>query len=240
MSQKAIIQELQAQIDSIESGTVESISRSMQRSQSAKSSDRRSGSIFAACDCESVAGELSRPNRASRAQQVSKGRAGYDGSEDDERDHEASEDANKAFKKIVSLVNVSDRSRKEIRNRLVKAGYTEEAIEEALERASSYRFIDDKRYADVLIRSRISQGKGSSGIERELAENDIDPAEVPGWPYEYGIDDESELQRALELLEKKPPRSKNQREGAFRRLMQKGYPTSVSSSAARIWSESHR
>lgn len=146
-------------------------------------------------------------------------------------------EAERAFKKLVDLVNVSDRSEKAMRERLARDDFGEQAVGEAIERAKSYGFIDDNRFADVLIRSRIAQGKGTAGIERELASHDIDASEVPGWPFEYGIDSENELDRALSLLERKPPRSKNLREGAYRKLMQKGFTSSVASSAARMWYE---
>ena len=92
----------------------------------------------------------------------------------------------------------------------------------------------------MLIRSRIAQGKGSSGIERELKSHNIDLWDVPGWPDSYDVDDDVELNRALALLENKPPHSKNPRESAFRKLVNKGYPTSIASSAARIWHERSR
>lgn len=147
------------------------------------------------------------------------------------------DESERAFKKLMDLVNISDRSEKAMRERLKKDGFEDLDIDVAIDRALSYGFIDDMRFADVLIRSRISQGKGSAGIERELAGHDIDINDVPGWPNEYEIDSEIELDRALSFLDRKPPRSKNQREGAFRKLVQRGFSTSVASSAARIWSE---
>ena len=142
-----------------------------------------------------------------------------------------------ALKKIVALVNARDRSEKAIRERLARDEFPENEIDEAVEQAKYYGFIDDTRYAEVLVRSRITQGKGSAGIVRELAENNIDPDTVPGWPFEFPVSHEEEVNRALSLLDRKPPRTKNAREGAYRRLMQKGFPSSVASSAARIWSE---
>lgn len=155
-----------------------------------------------------------------------------------ERADEDISSAEKAFKKIVALVNASDKSERAIRMRLQQAEFEESDIEEAVQRAKDYGFIDDMRYAEVLIRSRVSQGRGMRGIERELLESDIDPELVPGWPYEYGITDETEFQRALDLLKRNPPRSKNLREGAYRKLVTKGFSSSVASSAARVWSES--
>ena len=148
-----------------------------------------------------------------------------------------SEGSPDAFRKIVALVNASDRSEKSLRERLARDEFPEQEIDDAVERARQYGIIDDKRYADVLIRSRLRQGKGSAGIERELREQGIEVDSVDGWPFEYGIDDESEYQRAIEFIESHPTKSKNRREGAYRKLVQKGYSTSVASAAARTWSE---
>ncbi|MBQ9041950.1 MAG: regulatory protein RecX [Eggerthellaceae bacterium] len=161
-------------------------------------------------------------------------------------DHEASRSSRSsskdsterdAFKKIIALVNVSDRSEKAIRERLERDDFEAEEIEESVIRAKECGFIDDIRFGEVLVRSRISQGKGSVLIARELSDNGIDPFEVPGWPDEYPLSFDDELERALSIIERKPPRSKNKREGAYRKLVQRGYPSAVASSAARMWEE---
>ena len=149
---------------------------------------------------------------------------GFDGSSSDD-----------AFRKIVALVNASDKSERAIRDRLERSGFSQDAIESAIVRAKEIRYIDDIRYGEVLVRSRFSQGKGSAGIERELLENDIDPYDIPGYPEEFGINPDSEYERALALLERKPPHAKNAREAAYRKLVQKGYSSSVASTAARRW-----
>ena len=146
----------------------------------------------------------------------------------------------RAFKKIIDLVNAADRSEKTLRERLARLGFSEASIDESIERARSYGFVDDMRFAEVLIRSRISQRKGSAGIERELVSHGIDPDQVDGWPDAYVADFDNELDSALSLLDAKPPRSKNLRDGAYRKLMQRGFPTSVASSAARMWAEQKR
>ena len=144
-------------------------------------------------------------------------------------------DAGDAFSKIVALVNASDKSEKTIRDRLSRCGFSEAAIEESVERAKSYGFIDDLRFAEVLVRSRLNQGKGIRGIERELSLQLIDIDQVPGWPHEFVNGEGEELERALSFLDKKPPRSKNLREGAYRKLVAKGFSSSVACSAARQW-----
>ena len=104
-------------------------------------------------------------------------------------------------------------------------------------RALACGLVDDARYAEVLVRSRLSQGRGAQGIAAELESLGIDASVVPGWPEEFAVDHESEVARALALLDRKPPRAKNKRDAAYRRLAQKGFGASVASTAARIWSE---
>lgn len=145
-----------------------------------------------------------------------------------------------AFRKIERLACLREHASKALQARLVKDGFTEEVANAAVERAQRCGLVSNERFADVLVRSRISQGKGLQGIAAELTSFDIDPLSVP--EYTQALDNTTgpdELARALALLETKPPRSKHPRQSAYRKLMQKGYGASVASSAARIWSEEH-
>ena len=134
-------------------------------------------------------------------------------------------------------MNVSERSEHAVRERLELEGFTDEAINEAVGRAIGYGFIDDMRFAASLIRSRLRKGRGDAGIRRELAAHGIDLDDVPGWPYEFVESDDEQLERALAYLDRHPTRSKNKREGAYRKLVQNGYPAAIASNAARLWSE---
>ena len=147
-------------------------------------------------------------------------------------------DSDRALKRIVSWVNVNERSEHAVRERLELEGFTEEAINESVGRAIGYGFIDDMRFAATLIRSRLNKGRGDAGIRRELAGHGIDLDDVPGWPYEFVESDDDQLERALAFLDRHPTRSKNKREGAYRKLVQNGYAAAIASNAARLWSES--
>ena len=149
-----------------------------------------------------------------------------------------SSDEDAAFKRLLLLVNASDKSKMKLLDRLKRAGFDEEVAQSAIDRAEQCGIVDDMRFADVLIRSRLNQGKGISGIERELKENGIDPGSVAGWPYDYTDGEESEKERALQFITRHPSRSKNPRDAAYRKLVSKGYSSSAASYAARIWSES--
>jgi regulatory protein len=152
-------------------------------------------------------------------------------------------DGNEAFKKIYQLVAVKERSVQEIKTRLAQKNFSEEVIESALMRALSCGLVDDARFAEVLVRSRMNAGKGKSGIARELESHNIDSLLIERLLNDSSFDghpseEESEIERALSFLERKPPTAKNKREAAYRKLLQKGYSASVSSSAARQWFES--
>ena len=95
------------------------------------------------------------------------------------------------------------------------------------------------RYADVLARSRLAQGRGRQGIAAELSGLGINPNGVDALAdADEGAPDE--VERALALLERRPPRAKNQRDAAYRRLVQKGFGADAAASAARMWSESRK
>lgn len=145
-------------------------------------------------------------------------------------------EAERAFRKIERLASAREQASGALRQRLVREGFSQEAVEESLARALSCGLVDDMRYADVLVRSRLSQGRGRQGIAAELAGLGIDPDEVEALAAS-DEGDEREVERALEVLERKPPRAKNARDAAYRRLAQKGFGASAASTAARLWSE---
>ena len=151
---------------------------------------------------------------------------------------EIPEGEQKAFAKVQRLACVRERCESELRARLARDGFTAQDADAAVRRAVACGLVDDMRYAGVLIRSRISQGRGKSGIVSELERAGIDATAVPGWPEEFFHEDTpSELERALGLLRRKPPRAKDVRGAAFRRLVGKGYSQQVAYDAARRYAE---
>ena len=166
-----------------------------------------------------------RPSRASR----------HDAGEVDEDVRLSDPDA--AFRKIERLCLVRERASEQLRQRLAREGFEAEAVEAALDRALACGLVDDGRFADVLVRSRLAQGRGRRGIAAELESLGIDADGVEALA--AADDDAGEVDRALALLDRKPPRAKNRRDAAYRRLAQKGFSASVSSTAARLWCEAN-
>lgn len=147
-------------------------------------------------------------------------------------------DPDAAFRKIERLCLAREQASEQLRQRLGRDGFETEAVEAALERALACGLVDDGRFADVLVRSRLAQGRGRRGIAAELESLGIDADSVDALAVDDG-DDAGEIDRALALLDRKPPRARNRRDAAYRRLAQKGFSASVSSTAARLWCEAN-
>lgn len=145
------------------------------------------------------------------------------------------EESSRAFNQILRWVSARERSSLSVRTRLRELDYSEAAIDAALERAQKCSAINDKRYAGALIRTKQAQGKGMRAVQWELEQLGVDLDSLDEWNDYMNAGRDAELERALELLRRKPPRAKLAREAAYRKLVTQGYSTSIASDAARRW-----
>lgn len=145
--------------------------------------------------------------------------------------------ADAAFQKILRWVSARERSSAYVRDRLIRDEYSPDVIEEALDRALRVHAVDDRRYSDALIRAKLAAGRGLRDAEAEIESLGIEPSSLDAWRENAERGRDAEVDRALALLQRRPPRAKHLREAAFRKLVSQGYSTDVASTAARRWSE---
>lgn len=146
-----------------------------------------------------------------------------------------SDESVKAFKKIERLISLRDRSVHEISKRLLQDDYSQAATEHAIQRALRCGYLDDARFARTLIMSRLSQGKGLAGLYRELDSHQIDRSFLDDYLEDHPVVVDEQTQRALEVLKRKPTRSKNKFQGAYLKLIRLGYSSSVAMQATKQW-----
>lgn len=144
-----------------------------------------------------------------------------------------------AFNRILRILNASDQSEANIRAKLKRAGYSDGSVDEAINRAKEYALIDDKRYAALFIESKSRAGKGMNGILRDLKHMNINIDEFEDSHLKdlAEIDTDQQIDQAVDLLNRKPPRSKNLFQGAYSKLMRNGYSSYIASAASRRWLE---
>ena len=242
-SHKQIIDEIRAKMAEIERGDARdgktgaefSIGAGLPASRAETSDSMGSDEVSAGTYCAfgHVEAEAFDAGKGKPSRAAGRGNAGRTAKEP-AFDHEA------AMRKIERLCSLREQASAALRERLVRDGFSEKVAEEAVGRAVECGLVDDARFADVLVRCRLAAGKGCAGIARELASHGIDPAHVESYLDAAEAGSDAELSRALDLLERKPPRAKNAREAAYRRLVGKGFSSSIASSAARTWWESTR
>lgn len=158
-------------------------------------------------------------------------------SSSDEKEPSSAKPKKSAFGMIVHLCSVRDRSSQELRDRLQKEAYSPDDADAAIIRALECGLVDDDRFADSFIRTKVSAGKGRVWIQRELAKHGINVDSLPLWPDEYGLCDGDQAQCAISFLRSHPPRAKDAYGSAYRKLVQRGYSCQIATQAARAWME---
>ena len=136
-----------------------------------------------------------------------------------------------AMSRVARLVDRRDYSAKEATDKLREDGYGPSCIERVIERATSSHLIDDARFADVFIRTKVYAGWGAARIRRELDLRGIDVNDVEGWPYEY-LPPEDEAQRAYELVSTRRIPERNAYPKLVRFLSSRGFSLGDATQAA--------
>lgn len=138
--------------------------------------------------------------------------------------------------KAEALLNLRDFSSKELRDRLLREGYRQSIVEDYVSKAVDSGLVDDRRYAEVFIRSKLSAGWGERKISNELHRRGIEADELEGWPYEY-FDPDDERARARDIASRRSFSEKNRRAKIVRFLTGRGFSIGVAYDVARDLTE---
>jgi regulatory protein len=83
-----------------------------------------------------------------------------------------------AYDKALGLLARREHSRKELKTKLRQGGYEGEETTNAIDRLGEQHYQDDDRFAEVLLRSRISQGYGPMRLRVELKSHGLADARI--------------------------------------------------------------
>lgn len=91
------------------------------------------------------------------------------------------------FDQALSLLSHREHASKELATKLKTKGHTEEEIASTIERLKEINYLNDERFAEIFVRSRISKPLGANrilqeliqkGVNNTLAKEAVDNAEV--------------------------------------------------------------
>ena len=132
--------------------------------------------------------------------------------------------------RLVDMLSRREYSCSEATERLRLDGYLPECAEQTVSRAREGRLIDDGRFAESFVRSKLSCGWGTPRIERELKRRGVDPSGVLALSERDS--NEGDLERAREMLEGRRLPERNAYPKLVRYLAGRGYSLDIAKRAA--------
>jgi regulatory protein len=109
----------------------------------------------------------------------------------------------RAWNYVLWLLSRQAYSTAQVKEKLLKKEVSNDIIVQVLEKLESYRFLDDSRFAETYVQSR-QKRKGRIALRRELQQKGI--AETIVEKTLSALDDDTQLETALTLLQKQLPR----------------------------------
>ncbi len=130
--------------------------------------------------------------------------------------------------RAMHLLEQGDRTKKGLRENLLKNGYPSEAVEEAMAYVESFHYIDDKRYALTYIQNQ-SGKKGRARIQMELRQKGV-PQEYIDQAFQETEEDTDARGVIRELILKKRreqgPMEEKERQKLYGFLMRREFSSS--------------
>jgi regulatory protein len=134
--------------------------------------------------------------------------------------------------RALRLLGYRERSTAELSAALRDSGYPAPVVAIVVARMQELGLVDDERFAELWVRSRLAAGFGPRRIARELAEKGVDP-DVARVALDTHHDTAAELERARAYLGGRRADDRRSRERLVRRLVARGYDVSVALQAIR-------
>jgi regulatory protein len=78
------------------------------------------------------------------------------------------------FDQALSLLSYREHAKKELEKKLKAKGYEEEEINKTILKLEEINYLNDKRFAEIFVRSRVSKPLGANRILQELMQKGID------------------------------------------------------------------
>lgn len=130
----------------------------------------------------------------------------------------------RAKKKAMSLLQHMDRTEWELRSKIEKAGFSEEAVREAIEYVRSFHYIDDERYA-IRFAEIYRESRSISRIRQDLQKKHIPEETIALALEEIDYDDSAALKKAIDKLLKNQTNapSYEDRQKLIAKLYRKGF-----------------
>ena len=140
-----------------------------------------------------------------------------------------------AYDKALGLLVRREHSRKELQQKLDRVGYAYDEVDEALRSLGELCYQDDRRFAEMLIRSRISRGYGPERIRLELKRHGINDAACRALLHAADVDWQQlaldELQRRYGASSADDP---HEREKRVQFLLRRGFSSGLVQRVVRV------
>lgn len=151
------------------------------------------------------------------------------------------DESERALQQALLFLSYRARSEKEIKQNLLKHEYSENIIEQTLERLRENKLANDGEFAKTWVENRSTfRPRSRRALSMELRQKGLDEETV-----KTAVADLDEQALAYESARKRAPRFKSLEWGEFRKklsefLARRGFPYSVSISVVtQIWNELH-
>lgn len=133
-----------------------------------------------------------------------------------------------AFTKALKYLSYKNRSVKEVFDYLLKKGYDNKEINEAIEKLMEYKFIDDRNFSEVFVRDRQIKGRSKRMIGYELKQKGVNK-DLTESTLENAQDDlktaQEYIEKRLQQFQRLDPEKRKQR--IVGRLQSRGYSWDV-------------